>query len=147
MNPIQVGYTILSLIVAVALIVVGLLVGGVLDSITDTVYKDLKLNGTKWDQMRQTAVGYAQTGINIVLVAIILTAVGVLLAVVFGFVGGIGVIKRGVAEFVEFMVRIGNYIVYAAKLVVNIITPYGRIAVAVLVIAIIPLTQYILVPA
>ena len=130
MNPIQIGYTILALVVAIALIGVGLLVGGVIDANTADVFGNLNLTGSKWDQMRQTAINYAQQGINIVLVSIILTALGILLAVIFGFVGGINKSSR-VAQFVEvwvarfrnvlvFVCRIGNYIVAAAARIGNV---------------------------
>lgn len=93
-NPIQIGYVILSLVIAIALIGVGLLIGGVIDATTQQIFQSQNLTGTTWDTLRNTATNYAQQGIQITLVAIILVAVSVILAVIFGFVGTI----RGRAE-------------------------------------------------
>ena len=89
MNPLNVGYSVLAVIVTIALIIVGLLIGGVIDKTTADVYSQLNINGT-WAQLRETTVNYAQQGINIMLIAIILTALGVVLAVIFGFMGIVG---------------------------------------------------------
>ena len=85
-NPTAVGTTILAFAVAIALIIVGILVAGVIDTVTGDIFTTLNVSST-WTSLRNTAVSYTQTSVNIALVGLILTGVSVLLAAVFGFVG------------------------------------------------------------
>jgi len=87
-NPMNVGYTILAFAIAVALIIVGILVAGIMDQTTADVYDKVGIpENSTWRTLRSTAVSYTSTGMNIALIGLILVAIGVLLAAVFGFVG------------------------------------------------------------
>jgi len=83
---INIGNALLGFGIGIALVLVAILLAGVIAGTMQDVFTDLNLNGTVWDQMRTQAESYTQTGMNIALVGIVLTAVGVLLTVVFSFV-------------------------------------------------------------
>lgn len=89
-SPLGIGKVILALGIAVGIILVAILVGGVLADAVGDVFADVGLNGTTWDTLKTTAVNYSTNAIQIALVGIILTGVAVLLFIVFKFanVGG-----------------------------------------------------------
>ena len=88
-NPLTVGNTILAFAVAIALIIVGILIAGVIDTVTGDIFGQLNVSST-WLNLRSTAVSYTQTSMNISLVGLILMGIGILLAAVFAFAGSAG---------------------------------------------------------
>ena len=79
------GAAMIAFVVVFTLALAAIMVGGVFDKEISNVFSDLGINGTDWDTLRTTAASYAQTGLRINMVGIILTAVILLLGIIVGF--------------------------------------------------------------
>ena len=83
---INIGYVLLGFAIGMAIILAAILIGGVLSGTMDTVYNQVGINeSSTWYNIKTTAENYIQTGFNVALVAIPITAIGVLLGAILGF--------------------------------------------------------------
>lgn len=86
----MIALTILGLVFAVIVSLIGVLVGAVTTAKMDGIFEDLGINATSspdWYQLKVDAVDYSTTAIGIAIVGLILTGVLALLSVVMGFFG------------------------------------------------------------
>ena len=80
------GGMVIALVVVMVLIFIGTLLGGVFHSTMSDTFSDLSVSSS-WSTLAENAASYSQTGIRLVSIGIIITAISAILAIVLGFGG------------------------------------------------------------
>jgi len=85
----QLAGLVISFIVFIMVLSIGVLIGGVFDKTTGTIFTQLGVS-SNWTNIKNTATSYTITGLNLLSIAIIISAAMSLVAVVLMYFRGGG---------------------------------------------------------